>query len=105
MRRGKGTLGYLGYILAIVGGIIMVILGLLSMLSYAVALPFSSPIGGFFGVGIITIILGIVAVVLSKRVYELLWAVVLVVIGFLGGGIGGLLVLIGGILGLLAHFI
>ena len=105
MKRGKGTLGYLGYILAIVGGIIMVILGLLGMLSYAVALPFSSPIGGFFGAGVITIILGIVAVVLSKRVYELLWAVVLIVIGFLGGGIGGLLVLIGGILGLLGHFI
>jgi len=105
LKRGKGTLGYLGYVLAIVGGIIMVILGLLSMFSYAVALPFSSPIGGFFGVGIITIILGVVAVVLSKRVYELLWAVVLVIIGFLGGGIGGLLVLIGGILGLLAHFI
>jgi len=79
----------------------MVILGLLGMLSYAVTMPFASPIGGFFGAGIVTIILGIVAVVLSKRVNELLWAVVLVVIGFLGGGIGGLLVLIG----LLSHYL
>jgi len=105
LRGGKGSLGHLAYILAIVGGVVMVILGLLGMLSYAVALPFSSPIGGLFGSGIIVIILGIIAVVLSKRVVELLWAVVLIIVGFLGGGIGGLLVLIGGILGLLAHFI
>ena len=105
MKGGKGTLGHLAYILAIVGGILMVILGILGMLSYAVMMPFSSPIGGFFGAGIVTIILGIIAVVLSKRVNELLWAVVLIVIGFLGGGIGGLLVLIGGILGLLARYL
>jgi len=83
----------------------MVILGVLGMLSFAVMMPFASPIGGFFGSGIVTMILGIVAIVLSKRVSELLWAVVLIVIGFLGGGIGGLLVLIGGILGLLSRFI
>ena len=101
MKGGKGTFARLAYIIAIVGGILMVILGLLGMLSYAVTMPFASPIGGFFGAGIVTIILGIVAVVLSKRVNELLWAVVLVVIGFLGGGIGGLLVLIG----LLSHYL
>jgi len=75
------------------------------MLGSAVMMAFGSPLGGFFGAGIVVIILGIVAVLLSKRVNELLWAVVLVVIGFLGGGIGGLLVLIGGVLALLAHFI
>jgi len=101
LKGGKGTFARLAYIIAIVGGILMVILGLLGMLSYAVTMPFASPIGGFFGAGIVTIILGIVAVVLSKRVNELLWAVVLVVIGFLGGGIGGLLVLIG----LLSHYL
>ena len=105
MKGGKGTLAHLGYVLVTVGGIIMVILGLLGMLSYAVTMPFASPIGRFFGEGIITIILGIIAAVLSKRAHELLWAVVLIAIGLLGGGIAGLLVLIGGILGLLAHFI
>jgi hypothetical protein len=104
LRGGKGGLGYFAYILAIIGGILMIIFSILGMLSYAVALPFQSPIGGFFGAGIITLILGIVAVVGSKRVSQLLWAIVLIVVGFIGGGIGGLLVLIGGILGLLAHF-
>jgi hypothetical protein len=83
----------------------MVILSLLGMFSYAVALPFQSPIGGFFGAGIIALILGVVAVVLAKRASELIFSIVLIVVGFLGGGIGGLLVLIGGILGLLSRFI
>jgi hypothetical protein len=105
LKNGKGTLGYVAYILAIVGGILMVIFSLLSLLNYAISIPFQSPIGGFFGVGIITLILGIVAVIVSKRASELIWAIVLIIIGFIGGGIGGLLVLIGGILGLLSHFI
>jgi len=83
----------------------MVIFSLLSLLNYAISIPFQSPIGGFFGSGIITLILGIVAVIVSKRASELIWAIVLIVVGFIGGGIGGLLVLIGGILGLLSHFL
>jgi hypothetical protein len=102
---GKGTLAYLAYILAIIGGILMVIFSLLSLLNYAISIPFQSPIGGYFGSGVITLILGIVAVILSKRASELLWAIVLIIVGFIGGGIGGTLVIIGGILGLLSHFI
>ena len=105
MRRGKGGLAYFAYILAIIGGILMIILSLLSLIGYAFAMPFQSPLGGYFGAGIISLILGIVAVFGSKRAGELIWAIVLIIVGFLGGGIGGLLVLIGGILGLLSHFI
>jgi hypothetical protein len=105
LRRGGGTLAYLAYILAIIGGILMIIFSILGMLSYAISIPFQSPIGGLFGSGIITLILGIVAVIGSKRASQLLWAIILIIVGFLGGGIGGLLVLIGGILGLLSHFI
>ncbi|HKM50685.1 MAG TPA: hypothetical protein VJZ75_05860 [Candidatus Bathyarchaeia archaeon] len=105
MKRGKGTLAYLAYILAIIGGILMIIFSLLSLLNYAISIPFQSPIAGYFGSGIITLILGIVAVILSKRASELLWAIVLIIVGFIGGGIGGMLVIIGGILGLLSHFI
>jgi len=83
----------------------MIILSLLSLIGYAFAMPFQSPVAGYFGAGIISLILGIVAVFGSKRAGELIWAIVLIIVGFLGGGIGGLLVLIGGILGLLSHFI
>ena len=83
----------------------MIIFSLLALIRYSIALPFQSPIAGYFGVGIISLILGIVAVFGSKRAGELLWAIVLIIVGFIGGGIGGLLVLIGGILGLISHFI
>ena len=106
MKGGKGTLAHLAYILALVGGVVMIILSLLGFLSHAVTIPFQSPLGGgYFGSGIITLILGIIAVVLSKRVSELVLSIVLIIVGYLGGGIGGLLVLIGGILGLLSRFV
>lgn len=82
----------------------MIIFSLAGLVSFAIPLPFQSPLGGYFGVGVVTLILGVVAVIGAKRVSELIWAIVLIVVGFLGGGIGGLLVLIGGILGLLSIY-
>jgi hypothetical protein len=49
--------------------------------------------------------LGIVAVFGSKRVNEVVWAAVLMIVGFLAGGIGGLLTLIGGLIGLLSRYV
>ncbi len=83
----------------------MVLLSLASMIGYAVYLPFSSPIGGYFGEGVITLVLGIVAVIGARRVTDLVWAIVLIIVGFVGGGIGGLIVLIGGLLGLLSRYV
>ena len=53
----------------------------------------------------ISLILGVVAVFGSKRVNEIIWGVVLVAVGFLTGGVGGLLALIGGLVGLLSRYI
>jgi hypothetical protein len=58
-----------------------------------------------FGFAFLPLILGIVAIILAKRVTELVWAIILIVVGYLGGGIGGILVLLGGLLGLLSRFI
>jgi len=49
-------------------------------------------------------ILGAVAFVFAKRVKDLLWAVVLLLIGLIGGGIGGALVAVGAILSLVVIF-
>jgi hypothetical protein len=103
--RGNGSVRELGYILALIGGIIMVLLSLAGILNFTVNIPIQSPLLGFFGVGLISLILGIVALYGAKRVSVLLWAVILIVIGFLGGGIGGLLVLLGGIVGLISRYI
>jgi hypothetical protein len=94
------------YYLVLIGGVILVILSLLALIGHAISLPFGVPLPGMtFGFALLPFILGIVAIILAKRVFELVWAIVLIVVGFLGGGIGGLLVLLGGLLGLILHFI
>lgn len=70
----------------------------------AVALPFHVPLAAMFGSAIIGTILGVIAFFGSKHVRELIWAVALLVIGFIGGGLGGLLVLVDGLPGIVAHF-
>jgi len=103
----KGSLGRVAYILVLVGGILLVVFGLLSLVGMAGMMAFNMPgLGLFAGFGaILGLILGIVAIIGSKRVMDLIWAIILIIIGFIGGGIGGLLVLIGGILGLVARYI
>ncbi len=85
----------------------MVLLSLLELVGMAIMMPFEMPgvhmFGGF--TAILGLILGIVAIIGSKRVTELLWAIILIVIGFIGGSIGGVLVLIGGILGLISKYV
>jgi len=103
--RSNGALRELGYILVLIGGILMVLLSLAAILNFTVNIPFNSPLLGYFGVGIVTLILGVVALYGAKRVSVLLWAIVLMIIGFLGGGLGGLLVLLGGIVGLISRYI
>jgi hypothetical protein len=107
MTKRTASLGKLAYILALIGGIILVILGLLSFLGMAFTMVTFSMFGPFGGSywGIIQIVLGIIAMYGAKRATDLTWAVVLIVIGLIAGGLGGVLVLLGGILGLLLHFI
>jgi hypothetical protein len=103
----KGSLGQLAYILALIGGIILVIQGLLSFVGMAFMTFVPSmlgPIGGSFW-GIIEIILGIVAIYGAKRATDLTWDIVLIVVGLIAGGLGGVLVLIGGIVGLVLRFV
>ncbi len=51
--------------------------------------------------GIVTLIMGIIAVIGAKSANTLTWAIVLIIVGLIGGGLGGLLVLLGGIFGLI----
>lgn len=89
------------YILALVGGIILFLFGLLTLLGYAVGGPSLNllPIRGM-NAGIIELVCGVIAIVCAKYATDILWAIVLIVVGIIGGGLGGLLVLIGGIIGL-----
>jgi hypothetical protein len=83
----------------------MILLSLAGFLGFGIALPFHVPLVAMFGSALIGLILGIVAFIGSKHVRELIWAIVLLVVGYVGGGIGGLLVLVGGLLGILSRFL
>lgn len=92
--------------MALVGGILMVLLSLLGLLGFAIMRMMSFGISRFFaGFDVLALILGVVAIIASKRATELIWAIVLIIIGLVGSGIGGLLVLIGGILGLISKYV
>jgi hypothetical protein len=51
---------------------------------------------------IVTLIMGIIAIIGARSVNTLVWAVILIVVGAIGGGIGGLLVLLGGLIGVIS---
>jgi hypothetical protein len=103
----KASLGRLAYILALIGGVVLVVQGLLSFVGMAFMMFMPSMLGSLGGSfwGIIQIILGIVAIYGAKRATDLTWDIVLIVVGVIGGGLGGVLVLIGGILGLVSKYV
>jgi len=81
----------------------MVISGIAGLIGMTILAP--SVLGYVFGGDIFQMILGVAAFFLAKRVKELFWAIVLIIIGFIGGGIGGALVAVGGIASLVAIFL
>jgi hypothetical protein len=99
----RSSLGQVAYILALVGGILLIIFGLLSLFSIGFGGPsfFYWNVYSFAYSGIVMLICGIVAVIGAKSVTTLVWAIVLLVVGLIGGGLGGLLVLLGAIIGLI----
>ena len=80
----------------------MVVFRLLGFLGFTMVSMLSFGMPRLFpGYEILGLILGIVAIIISKRATEPMWAIVLIVIGiFMLQGIGAVLVLLGGILGL-----
>jgi hypothetical protein len=88
----------IAYYLALIGGILMVLFGLLGLLSDFGGFIFH---WGFSYGGIVTLIMGIIAIIGARSASTLVWAIVLIIVGLIGGGIGGLLVVLAGILGLI----
>jgi len=88
----------IAYYLALIGGILMVLFGLLGFLVNFGRFYFN---WGFDYGGVVTLIMGIIAIIGARSASTLVWAIVLIVVGLVGGGIGGLLVVLGGIFGLI----
>ena len=94
----------IAYYLALIGGILMIIFGLVGLLFDFGGFFFR---GGFAYGGIVTLVMGVIAVIGARNVNTLVWSIVLIIVGLVGGGLsgvgaglGGLLVLLGGIFGL-----
>ncbi len=93
----------IAYILSVLGGVLLIVLGLLSFIGYSTENFRSILHWGFFAYSdIIAIICGVIAVIGAKSAATLVWAIVLIVVGIVGSGLGGLLVVLGGLLGLIA---
>jgi hypothetical protein len=101
----KNAVSELGYAFAILGALVMILLSLANFLGFSITLPFHAPIAAMFGSALIGLILGVVAFIGSKHVLESIWAVALLVIGYVGGGLGGMMALFGGVLGILSRFL
>jgi hypothetical protein len=83
---------------------VIIVLSLGALAHFPLNLPITVPLAGYFGIGVISLILGVVAVFGSKHVNQLIWGIVLLIVGFLAGGVGGLLAIIGGLVGLLSRY-
>ena len=92
------SVSQLAYYLALIGGALMVLFGLVGFFG-----SFGDNIlhWGFSYGGIVTLICGVIAIIGARSANTLVWAIVLVVVGAVGGGIGGLLVVLGGVFGLI----
>ncbi len=89
-------------ILVLVGGLLLILFGLFTVLggSFESRYLGISISGSIFGIGV-----GIVALYGHSRIGEVIWAVILLVLGYFAGGIGGLLVLLGSLVALIMHFV
>jgi hypothetical protein len=103
----NNSLAYWGYILALIGGIVIIVFGLLALLGNSLGSAFSP--AGYYITGavysIVAIIIGVICVIGSRSVGTLVWAIVLLVLGIISGGLGGALVILGALLGLVSIFV
>ena len=100
-------LAYWGYILASIGGIVIIVFGLLALVGNSLGSAFS-PAGVYLSgavYSIVAIIIGVICIIGSRSVGTLVWAIVLLVLGIVSGGIGGALVILGALLGLVSIFV
>lgn len=94
------SISTIAYYLAFIGGILMILLGLLGLVVDFGGFFFRWGFGFAYG-SLVTLVMGIIAVIGARSVNTLVWAVVLIVVGLVGGGLGGLLVVLGGVFGLI----
>ena len=106
MRKPSGGILYAAWILVIIGAILQIVIGALSLVGHGFSIipgiPGWGP-GTLIG-AIVSIVIGIIilATRLAERLDEWVWIVLAIILAIIAFNIGGLLVLIGAILAIIA---
>jgi len=104
----RKSLRSLARVLFLVGGIILILGavlevggGLRGILDFAPQIPSLGSIAGL----LIDVVAGLLALAGIGQVSNPAWSIILLILGFLAGGLGGILVIVGAIVALVAIFI
>jgi hypothetical protein len=104
----------IGKALVLVGGVLIIVLGLVQWIgatafwSFSMYMPrlYRIESGFMAGIGLVVdLIAGVVAIIGSKKADELVWAIILLIVGIVVGGWGGVLVVVGAIVALVSRYI
>ncbi|MEM3506949.1 MAG: hypothetical protein QW589_05875 [Candidatus Bathyarchaeia archaeon] len=93
----------LGSILCIIGSIIMIVISAFELIGFMTHFFLLIRVFSYFKFAgptriLITLICGLISLYGSKKVENFAWAIVLIILGLIGGGIGGILVFLGALL-------
>jgi len=102
-RKTSSTLSYVAYILALLGGIIIILFGVFDFFGVALRIfRYASVLSFLSGTvsALVQIVIGIVCIIGSRYISGLVWTIILLILGIIAGTLGGSLVVIGAILGL-----
>ncbi len=99
------SIAYAGYILALIGGILIVVYGLLGLLgsSFLIFSPLRFLSDVVYSVA--GIVIGVICIIGSRYVSTLVWGIILLILGLIAGNIGGTLVVLGALLGIVSTLI
>jgi hypothetical protein len=98
----------LARLLVLIGGIVLLVGGILEAINVGGGImDFATNwarVGNLTGI-VVGILVGILALIGSREVANPAWSLILLILGLFVGSLGGILVFIGGLIGLVAHYV